>query len=338
MPTSYLTKLSKELDIPEDELEEKWQRAKELANKSDPENKYAYATKILQNMLSISAGKTKKIPDWWKNMGEKAREQYLKTHPKSRFHGKTVAPVKSKVSVRKQPKGEQPQEEGTEDLQKPAEPHLTEAHPNEEDLDSQEEQEQEEVDELDRAAEPETVEDPLDEEEEPEEDEDEQEDLGVTKYEPEEKAVRTAALEKAQATSSAQIEEEWETNKQGAAGIEKLLEEQEPTPVEEAKAKKLSMNIGKALIAGALLAAVAFSPLGSVAYGVGLLYYDYMKEFGQKDEDEKSESSDDLDDAPKQLSYKDRFVQGMSKWIAEQDPQELADEVEDKYGQLVDGV
>ena len=60
MPSPYLAKLSKELDIPMKELEEKWSKAKEVTSETFGvavgdfgDREYAYTTGVVKKMLGI---------------------------------------------------------------------------------------------------------------------------------------------------------------------------------------------------------------------------------------------------------------------------------------------
>jgi hypothetical protein len=99
MPTADLKKLSKELNVPLKELEQKWEKAKEIAAKRKGSD-WAYTTGIFKNMLSLSKEDIV-IPEWWANKKERARKSYLESHPNSKLGKVSHIKVKSIKHKRK---------------------------------------------------------------------------------------------------------------------------------------------------------------------------------------------------------------------------------------------
>ncbi len=51
MPVAIVKKVAEELGVPESEIEEIWDKAKEAAKESDQEENYAYIMRIFQTMI-----------------------------------------------------------------------------------------------------------------------------------------------------------------------------------------------------------------------------------------------------------------------------------------------
>jgi hypothetical protein len=92
MPIPLLQQLHKDTGLPMYQLEECWEKAKELATKkgrAGTETFWAYTMGIFQNLIGLSSTSastsTTKWPDWWVEMSKKAREGYIKEHPESHF-------------------------------------------------------------------------------------------------------------------------------------------------------------------------------------------------------------------------------------------------------------
>lgn len=66
------------------DLEDYWEKAKELARGKDAKNYWAYVNAIFQNMLKLQSNSAD-YPKWWKKLNKEEQEEYLKEHPGSKL-------------------------------------------------------------------------------------------------------------------------------------------------------------------------------------------------------------------------------------------------------------